>query len=81
MGARIRAARYAANLSLREVAEAAGMSLGAVVGWERYGYVPPDHARAALAALYGYPEAELFAEYHARRDAGAALLPKRPAVA
>jgi transcriptional regulator with XRE-family HTH domain len=62
MGDRLRSARNAADLSIREVAEAVGNSLTAAWSWERYGYLPAPATRTALAALYGIPESALFAE-------------------
>jgi transcriptional regulator with XRE-family HTH domain len=67
MGDRLRAARTAANLPIRAVARATGMSYTAVGAWERDGYLPNPEAMAVLADLYHLPAGVLFAEYHARR--------------
>ena len=74
MGDRLRAARDAADLSVRQVAEAAHMSTTAAWSWEKHGYLPPPRAvRAVLADLYDIDEADLFAEVAVHLDAAPRL--------
>lgn len=76
MGERIRAGRYVAGLSIRDLAHALGVTPAAYMKWE-HGSVPQPVARARLAKLYGVDEPLLFAEYEAHMEAARALL--RPA--
>jgi transcriptional regulator with XRE-family HTH domain len=76
MGDRLRAARHVAGLTLREVADTAGVSVNAVEQWE-HGSLPQPTLRAGLAQLYGQPEELLFAEHETKMEAARALL--RPA--
>lgn len=73
MGARVRAGRDAAGLSIREVAEKMGRAPNAVEGWE-HGSLPRPETRAQLAELYGVDERALFIEYHAKVEQARALL-------
>jgi transcriptional regulator with XRE-family HTH domain len=75
MGDRLRAARWAANLTQQQVADAVGRSRTAARYWEREGFLPNDpKIRAALARVLDQPERVLFAEYFAHVDAVTDLL-------
>ena len=62
MGERFSNARMHARLSMREVAEAVGVTVNAVTQWE-HGALPGAEYRASLATLLGIKENKLFAEY------------------
>ena len=75
MGDRLRAARWSAGLSQRQIGKAVGRSATAARYWEVMGFVPDDaEVRAALATLLGIPERVLFAEYYVLVDEVARLL-------
>ena len=57
---RLRLARTAARVSQRELAERAGISLGALRDYEQGRYEPIYSRIAALAAALGVSPAELF---------------------
>jgi transcriptional regulator with XRE-family HTH domain len=68
MGEQLHAARWEANLSIRSLAAAVGVSSNAVAKWE-HGSLPGDATRRRLAGLFGVPEIDLFAKYEARMAA------------
>jgi transcriptional regulator with XRE-family HTH domain len=73
ISARLEAARWLAEMSMREVARVIGVSPPAVAGWE-HGVLPEPPHRAALAELYEIDEAILFAEVESRLTAARELL-------
>jgi transcriptional regulator with XRE-family HTH domain len=76
MANRLRAARFQAGLTMREVATKLAANINSVTQWEQ-GTLPQAETRARLAALYGVAETTLFAEYEGRVAAARELL--RPA--
>jgi transcriptional regulator with XRE-family HTH domain len=74
---RLAAARWVAKLSLRDVAAQIGVSVNSITSWEKGAMLPRPEHRERLAALYGLPEAQLFAEYEAHLEGARDLL--RPA--
>ena len=73
MGERLRAARDVSGLSLRQIADATGVSFTTVPEWE-HGSLPRPDIRARLADLYDVDEDILFAEYESRVAAAKALI-------
>jgi transcriptional regulator with XRE-family HTH domain len=66
MGDRLRIARNARDLSVRDVCAALDVSPNTVTQWE-HGARPKDpDLRDRVADLYGVPEDVLFREYHSR---------------
>lgn len=73
MGERLRAARDLSGLSLRQIADAIGVSFSSVQEWER-GSLPGAEIRSRLAELYAVDGDILFAEFEARVAAAKALI-------
>ena len=74
MGERVRAARYVAQLSMRELGIKCGVSLHTVQNWER-GSVPRDAIiRGRVCDVLGVDEGVLFAEWVAIKDQARAVI-------
>jgi transcriptional regulator with XRE-family HTH domain len=74
MGERLRAARYVAQLSIRELSEKLAVSPHTVQNWER-GQVPRDpRHRAILCDALNVDETMVFAEYFAKIEEARAVI-------
>ncbi|MBO0863488.1 MAG: helix-turn-helix transcriptional regulator [Mycobacterium sp.] len=73
MAKRLKAARYMAELTMREAASRLGVNLTSITQWES-GTLPVPKSRQRLAELYGVAETTLFAEVAAHIEAAKALL-------
>jgi transcriptional regulator with XRE-family HTH domain len=74
MGERLRAARYVAELSIRELAEKLKVSAHTVQNWER-GQIPRDpRTRAELCEVLNVDEAMVFAEFFAKIEEARAVI-------
>lgn len=74
MGERLRAARYVAEMSIRELAEKLGVSPHTVQNWER-GQIPRDpRMRGVLCDTLNVDEAMVFAEFFAKIEEARAVI-------